>query len=79
MYQDVLKIACDFDKSGSLSLVPVKNQSPRQRIDGTSALLDVYCYVGPILPELMFLRDIKKIYRFLRSCLKHVLKTQIIF
>ena len=25
-------------------IVPVKNQSPRQRIDGTAALLD--CYVG---------------------------------
>ena len=26
------------------NIVPVKNQSPRQRIDGTAALLD--CYVG---------------------------------
>ncbi|MDR3051186.1 MAG: hypothetical protein LBU67_05640 [Oscillospiraceae bacterium] len=26
------------------NIVPVKNQSPRQRIDGTAVLLD--CYVG---------------------------------
>lgn len=26
------------------NIVPVKNQSPKQRIDGTAALLD--CYVG---------------------------------
>ena len=30
------------DRNGNI--VPVKNQSPRQRIDGTAALLD--CYVG---------------------------------
>ena len=27
------------------NIVPIKNQSPKQRIDGTAALLD--CYVGP--------------------------------
>ena len=26
------------------NIVPIKNQSPKQRIDGTAALLD--CYVG---------------------------------
>jgi phage terminase large subunit-like protein len=31
-----------FDRNGNL--LPVKNQSPRQRIDGTAALLN--CYVG---------------------------------
>ena len=30
------------DRNGDI--VPIKNQSPRQRIDGTAALLD--CYVG---------------------------------
>jgi phage terminase large subunit-like protein len=30
------------DRNGNI--VPVKNQSPKQRIDGTAALLD--CYVG---------------------------------
>ena len=30
------------DRNGNI--VPIKNQSPRQRIDGTAALLD--CYVG---------------------------------
>jgi len=30
------------DRNGNI--VPMKNQSPRQRIDGTAALLD--CYVG---------------------------------
>ena len=31
-------------RSGNGNIVPVKNQSPNQRIDGTAALLD--CYVG---------------------------------
>ena len=30
------------DRNGNI--VPIKNQSPKQRIDGTAALLD--CYVG---------------------------------
>ena len=30
------------DQNGNI--IPIKNQSPRQRIDGTAALLD--CYVG---------------------------------
>ena len=30
------------DRNGNI--VPIKNQSPRQRIDGAAALLD--CYVG---------------------------------
>ena len=30
----------NYDNNGNI--VPVKNQSPRQRVDGTAALLDYY-------------------------------------
>ena len=34
--------AWETDRNGNI--VPIKNQSPKQRIDGTAVLLD--CYVG---------------------------------
>ena len=38
----VYNIHIQTDRNGNI--VPIKNQSPKQRIDGTAALLD--CYVG---------------------------------
>ena len=41
-YKGLVNTGIQTDRNGNI--VPIKNQSPKQRIDGTAALLD--CYVG---------------------------------